>query len=949
MTPPESRPPDGNRLMPTAWPRLVGRLEDGPPEARYEATLALLRACLGLVGGVTLLLAGSHPRLLVPAAVNLLVGLLSAGAAVGLARVQTAQAARRWGRWSTLGDVLLFAAYSWAFHDTPGAGTLFGLYVLLVGPIRYGLRGLPVTVLPVALVAAGWPQLDAAGRWESAGQVVLLSLLFALPAVVVRAVVMRGSARLRQAEEQFATAFEHASIGMALADLDLHVRQANRALGTLVGSSPAQLLGTRLDAVVDRPDRERITSALRSLTAAAPSTRLEVRLRRPDGGLRWGHVSASLLAGSGGVAPRVVVQVENITERKRSEAMLSHAAAHDALTDLPNRSLLLARLDAALHQGEQVAVLFLDLDRFKVVNDGLGHAAGDLLLVQVAIRLRDVMRPDDMVARLGGDEFVALCRNADSQVAETVAQRVLEALNQPVATARAGELVIGGSIGIALAGPGDTAESVLRDADTAMYAAKAAGGGRAHLFTRELRDAVVRTHELEVDLRAAVRALQLSVVYQPVVSLPHGKVLGCEALVRWNHPQRGPIPPQEFVTVAEQSDLILELGEWVLARALRDAGTWPSPAGGPRPTVSVNVSLRQLTSPSFVERVATLLADSDVEAARLCLEVTETVLAGDVEPVITVLEALRDVGVRLSIDDFGTGHASLTYLARFPVDQVKVDQSFVAGLGIDAGSAAIVGGVVGMAHTFDLRVIAEGVETETQLMALQEMGCDAVQGFLLAHPMTAPELMSLLRRNAAEGLVPLPRQGELVEVRPEDRSYDEVRRTQLLVEGAKQVTGRLDLDAVLEQAFLALGTAVRFTGGSILLVDGEQIRIAAGMPTPTADALAARIPLGQGVSGAIAATGEPRYLPDITIASTVTAGRRSTSSSTGVRTWYGVPLIAEGRPIGVLQLDSTEVDAFGEVDRLAVLSFAPVVALAVICARNNAAQLRKLQEDLGPA
>jgi diguanylate cyclase (GGDEF)-like protein/PAS domain S-box-containing protein len=936
-------PVPGHGTMPGNLRHLLARLTDGLPEARYQATLALLRGCLALAAGVSLLLLQDRAgNLVLPAVVNLALGVASLLLAIRLGRLRTPHEAWAWGRWSTAGDLALYTAYSVAFHDRLGAGTLLALFVLLEGPLRYGLRGLLVTVLPVAVIASVWPQPDSAGAVIPVVETLVLCLVFALPTIAVRAVVMRGSARVRQAERQFATAFEHASIGMALVDLQLRVLLANRALGTLVGEPPQLLHGTQLDATLDRLDRERAGAALRGLTPEAPSTRLEVRLRRPDGGLRWGHLSASLLTGATGVAPRIVVQVENITERKRSEAMLSHAAAHDALTDLPNRTLLLARLDAAMRSGEDVAVLFLDLDRFKVVNDGLGHAAGDLLLVQVAIRLREVMRPDDMVARLGGDEFVVLCRGGDVAVAESVAARVLGILDKPLATADGTQIVIGGSIGIALAGPDDTAESVLRDADTAMYAAKAAGGSRAHVFTPQLREAVVRAHELEVDLRAAVRSGGLSVVYQPIISLPHGKIPSCEALARWSHPQRGAVPPQDFIAVAEQSDLVIELGDWVLARALQDAAAWPASAGMPPPVVAVNVSLRQLLDPRFPSRVADLLRDGTVDASRLCLEVTETVLGGDVDPVIKALEALRRVGVRLAIDDFGTGHASLTYLARFPVDEVKIDQSFVAGLGLDAGSGAIVGGVIGMAHTFDLRVVAEGVETEGQLSALEALGCDEVQGYLLGRPMSQQDMVLLLLSSAEQGRVPLPRQGA-VDAVAAGSSYDEARRTHLLVEGAKQVTGRLGLDSVLEQAFRVLADAVAFTGGSILLVDGDEIRIAAGVPSPTPEALAARIPLGQGVSGAIAVSGEPRYLPDITIASTVTAGRRQQNSSNGVRSWYGVPLIAEGRPIGVLQLDSTEVDAFDETDRMAVLSFAPVVALAVISVRQSAAELRKLQ------
>jgi EAL domain-containing protein (putative c-di-GMP-specific phosphodiesterase class I)/putative methionine-R-sulfoxide reductase with GAF domain len=401
------------------------------------------------------------------------------------------------------------------------------------------------------------------------------------------------------------------------------------------------------------------------------------------------------------------------------------------------------------------------------------------------------------------------------------------------------------------------------------------------------------------------------------------------------------VRPQDFIGVAQQSELIVELGEWVLRRALRDAMTWPSGEDGVPTTVAVNVSLRQLLSVGFPERVRGLLQESGFDPRRLCLEVTETALASDVAAVVSTLEALRDLGVRLAIDDFGTGHASLTYLARFPVDHVKVDQSFVAGLGQDAGSAAIVGGVIAMAHTFDLQVIAEGVETDTQLGILRDLGADAVQGYLLARPTDAASLSFTLPVAAQRALVPSPRREDAL-IPPQPLS-DELDRYRVLVEAAKEVTGRLDLQAVFDHTLRVLHRLVDFTGGAIFLVEEDSVRIAAALPAPTPEALAARIPLGQGVSGTIAVTGEPRYLPDITIASTVTARRRNRSSSEGVRSWYGVPLIAEGRPIGVLQIDSTTVDAFSDRDRLAVLSFAPVVALAVVTAQRAAQQLEELQ------
>ena len=370
---------------------------------------------------------------------------------------------------------------------------------------------------------------------------------------------------------------------------------------------------------------------------------------------------------------------------------------------------------------------------------------------------------------------------------------------------------------------------------------------------------------------------------------------------------------------------------------------WPATSAGFPPSVSINVSLRQIAATGFVTRVAELIAASGVDPTRVCLEVTETMLAGDVEPIVVVLRALRDTGVRLSIDDFGTGHASLTYLARFPVDQVKVDRSFVAGLGIDAGSAAIVGGVVAMSHTFDLRVIAEGVETGQQLQLLRAMHCDAVQGFLLSVPVSQEELLRTLVRQNSQLRIPGPRKAAEVSSEagtdPGGPAAETGQRYRLLVEGAKEVTSCYDVQSVLDQALSALARTVRFTGGAILLVEDDVVRIGAACPTPTPQALASSVPLGQGVSGTIALTGEPRYLPDITIAASVTESRRKLASG-GVRSWYGVPLISQGHPIGVLQIDSTEVDAFDEDDRLAVLSFAPVVTMALVSARSAASGLR---------
>jgi len=341
--------------------------------------------------------------------------------------------------------------------------------------------------------------------------------------------------------------------------------------------------------------------------------------------------------------------------------------------------------------------------------------------------------------------------------------------------------------------------------------------------------------------------------------------------------------------------------------------------------------------------VASLLAESGLPGNRLCLELTETALIGDVRPVVSALRAVRDLGVGLAIDDFGTGHASLSYLTQFPVDTVKIDQTFVAGVATDAGSAAIVGGVVAMAHAYGLRAIAEGAETSDQLAALRRLGCESAQGFVLASPMASDAVAGVLSAaSTVESVVPAPRNGAAAQ----RDGLDEARRYRLLLDCARDVSACLDLESVLARSFASLRKVVPFTGGSIQLVDGDVIRLAATDPPAPPEALQASIPIGQGIGGNIALTGEPRYLPDITIVGSVKAapGKQKATSS-GVRSYYGVPLVAEGRITGILQVDSTEVDAFTEQDRLLVLSFASVVASAVQTARLFALELEALQAD----
>jgi diguanylate cyclase (GGDEF)-like protein len=447
---------------------------------------------------------------------------------------------------------------------------------------------------------------------------------------------------------------------------------------------------------------------------------------------------------------KVAVFVDLYRERKRAqtaEMALQHQAFHDGLTDLPNRALLLDRLAQALTRGQRhpthTAVLFLDLDRFKGVNDSLGHAAGDELIVAMADRLRSVVRPGDTIARFGGDEFVILCEALDHErEAVAIAQRIAESMAAPF---RLGDrrIVLTASIGLAFAAPAspETADSMLRGADCAMYRAKERGRDRIELFDDDMRARALVRLETENDLRTAIAEGQLHVHYQPVVELSGGAVNGVEALVRWMHPGRGVIQPSEFIGLAEESGLILPLGRLVLTEACRQVAAWNDAHRGRTPlTVSVNLSAHQLIFPGLRDVVAQALADSALDPKLLCLEITETVLMEDGGSSRTTLDTLKALGVQLAVDDFGTGYSSLLYLRRFPVDILKVDRSFVSGLGQTPADTAIVAGVVGLAHALGLVAVAEGVETPEQADHLAGLGCNLAQGYLWSRPLPVDAL-----------------------------------------------------------------------------------------------------------------------------------------------------------------------------------------------------------------
>jgi len=454
-----------------------------------------------------------------------------------------------------------------------------------------------------------------------------------------------------------------------------------------------------------------------------------------------------LLLARGLIVTVLVTALVEVLQRRRRYASaleLAHQAVHDALTGLPNRLQVADRLEQALARagrtGSDVTVLFIDLDRFKLINDGRGHAAGDELLVAVADRLRRVVRSGDVVARFGGDEFVVVCEDQTAALeASLVAGRILDALREPVMV-DGQEIFLSASIGIAMADGTGSPESLLRDADAAMYRAKEKGRARCEFFDATMRTEALDHLETQSALHRALERDELRVFYQPVVDLDSGAVAGVEALVRWQHPQHGLVSPASFIPLAEETGLIVPIGAWVLDQATAQLSRWRERSWGRALTVNVNLSARQLRQPDLIPALMSALLESGTDPALLCLELTETTFMEDARSHREVLAGIQDLGVRLAIDDFGTGYSSLTYLKRLPVSVLKVDQVFVRGLGQDASDTAIVKSVIDLAHALGLVVVAEGVEDGDQVAHLRKLGCDLAQGYFFARPQPAAEL-----------------------------------------------------------------------------------------------------------------------------------------------------------------------------------------------------------------
>ena len=557
---------------------------------------------------------------------------------------------------------------------------------------------------------------------------------------------MVAQSELREAEERFRGAFEDAPIGMALADPEGRLFRVNRALAHLLGYEPEDMLGMRISDITHPDDWANNRREMRRLIAGEVNGyHLEKRYLHANGATVWVSVSVSCVRADDGSPRYMIGQVEDITERRAIAERLAHAAIHDPLTNLPNRLLFVDRLGVALDQARRrstrVGVIFLDLDRFKVVNDSLGHAVGDSLLRVLADRLDASMRPGDAVARFGGDEFAVLCDDVtDEATVLDVAAKLAAAVARPVLLTDR-EVFITASVGVVLSRSADTAETLLRDVDAAMYRAKDAGRAGIQVFDESSHRRVVSELETDTDLHRALERREFRTHYQPIVELETGRVSGFEALVRWQHPVRRLLLPREFIDLADETGLIIAIGAWVLEDACRQTVRWQQHHKSERPlTVSVNLAPRQLADPNFAEQLARILHATQIDPDTLWLELTEGALMDDVESSIGALQALRDQGVHVAVDDFGTGYSSLGHLKRFPVESLKVDQVFVDGLGTDPDDTSIVAAVVNLAHSLGLAAVAEGLENEVQLAALRTMGCDYAQGYLFGAPKASEEI-----------------------------------------------------------------------------------------------------------------------------------------------------------------------------------------------------------------
>ena len=554
----------------------------------------------------------------------------------------------------------------------------------------------------------------------------------------------------KQMEERLLLAdkvFANSPVGILIADEAGRVLSINPAFSVITGYQPMEILGYEADSLLHLCNQDRLESMAEGLGEHGRWAG-EVPGQRKNGLNYAMWLNITRIQEAGGGAHHLWI-LADITERKRAEARINHLAHHDPLTGLPNRLSLLSRLEQALPEARRyhwnLGLFFIDLDRFKVINDTLGHLVGDRLLMEVAGRLAATVRESDTVARLGGDEFVILLPDVgDAADAAAVAGKIIDALAEPIRV-EGHELHTSPSIGISLYPlDGDEAETIMRNADTAMYHAKAAGRNTFQFYAEEMNQAATERLTLERKLRQAVARGEFSLHFQPQFAVGSRQPTGVEALLRWHTEEDGPISPARFIPIAEETGLIVGIGTWVLREACRQMRAWLD-AGLAPVRVAVNLSARQLKQRDFPETVAQALSDSGLPAHLLELEITESAVMEQPKEAIQLLTELRGMGVTLAIDDFGTGYSSLAYLKLFPIDHLKIDRSFVADIEHDLNDRSIAFGTIALAHSLGLNVIAEGVETEDQLELLSCNGCDEIQGYLFSKPLPADQALAFLK------------------------------------------------------------------------------------------------------------------------------------------------------------------------------------------------------------
>jgi diguanylate cyclase (GGDEF)-like protein/PAS domain S-box-containing protein len=680
--------------------------------------------------------------------------------------------------------IALLTALSWVAAYFLGGGTNVAPHWFYIPVFLAGLRFGPFGALAIAVismfvagpllpadVATHTPQ--ALSDWVSRGIFFVVIGQFVTQLFVgvrrmsareanLQTEVVLGTTELQAREARFSALVENSSDLVTVVDRDGIILFQSPSVARVLGWDVERTEGTSFVAALHDSDQPRWLTIVDFLAEDSDGEMVaEWQVRHADGSWRFLQSVVTNLIHEPSVGG-LVLNSRDITDQKTLEDQLRHQAFHDQLTGLANRALFVEHLDQALRRqsrmGGGLAVLFIDLDEFKAVNDLHGHTLGDELLRQAAERLRTTLRTADAIARIGGDEFAALFEGVGLGLdASAAAERVIESFAQPFLIESL-EVFVTASMGMALNDSGtESAEDLIRNADLAMYAAKTANKGRYEVFSTNMHSTILDRMQMEVDLRHALDQSEFEAYYQPIVTLPSGTIVGVEALIRWNHPQRGLVMPGEFIGVAESSGIIVQIGAWILRHACQEFEVLTrGVSGGQNLGLSVNLSTRQLSDPLLIDTVRGALANSGLDARRLTLEITESAIMEDVPNTFRVLTELRSFGVKIAIDDFGTGYSSLSLLSEIPVDTLKIDQSFVTSVAKPPEPGRLIRAIQLLASDFGLRTVAEGVEELDQLEALEGLGCQAAQGFYFARPLPAMQLAELLERDTSNSVVATP-------------------------------------------------------------------------------------------------------------------------------------------------------------------------------------------------